>query len=427
MSSPSAAHDADASAHPPPPSSPPRSDLTSSPAPLTSATPAVFPLAHGPIDALESTSVFPSLFPPQSSPFTPEALHALLSSFQAFPGSGPLPFPPLVPLSNPIPLQFLPPGTVLVPLCSLPGPSPLVRRPSIPHPKLLTFSSSSIVHMDVPSSVGAGALAAAAMGAVAVEAAMELTSPISPASDASTASSSPLSDSSDEERRGRGKALVSGGKRSRVSPYSETESDDSSDGQSSDGSDLQLAEAKKRRCVVSAQKLPTDVSHLELTMSAVFFQHHSIRIIHTHDRATGQQSTYVHGADVGGVIERKSNISRMFGQFESPREKVLMNVTGKHNHTVGQEANVLTVEGVKRLMGLKKCQPNAEYQHWLRDVLVPRLQEGQGGSAVEAAGSAKASSEPWAALKVEGKEGKAGGAVSEGDHSPLDLIASVCV
>jgi len=155
---------------------------------------------------------------------------------------------------------------------------------------------------------------------------------------------------------------------------------------------------KKRRCVVSAQKLPTDTSHLDLTMSVIYFQHHSIRIIYTHDRHTNTHSTYVHGADVGGVIERKSNISRMFGQFDSPREKVLMNVTGKHNHTVGQEANVLTVEGVKRLMGLKKCAPHVEYQKWLKEVLVPRLEEGGRG---------------------QGTEG--------GEKSPLDLMASVCV
>jgi hypothetical protein len=103
----------------------------------------------------------------------------------------------------------------------------------------------------------------------------------------------------------------------------------------------------------------------------------------------------------------------MFGQFESPREKVLMNVTGKHNHTVGQEANVLTVEGVRRLMGLKKCQPNTEYQKWLGEVLIPKLQ-----SSEEKVKEEKEEKEE--------KEGK-GVKVEEGDKSPLEVMASVCV
>ena len=411
-SSPSPADDADASARPPLPASHsitflPHSDSASLPIPLTLLAPPGPVKFEASAEGVEPTALFSSLFP-SSGALSPEALQALLSSLQTS-----LPFPSIVPLPNPIPLQFLPPGTVLVPLCSLPGPSPLIRRQSVPHPKLLTFSPSTIVHMDVPSSVGVPA----------IEAAMELNSPVSPASDTSSTSTSSHSDS-DEERRGRGgkAATTAPGKRGRPSPYSETESDDSSDSHSSDGSDMAM-EAKKRRCVVSAQKLPTDTSHLELTMSISHFQHHSIRIIHTHDRGTGQRATYVHGADVGGVIERKSNISRMFGQFESPREKVLMNVTGKHNHTVGQEANVLTVEGVKRLMGLKKCQPNVDYQHWLRDVLVPRLQDGQEAHHAVEALSSRRLSEGWASVKVEGKVGT----VSEGDHSPLHIMAAVCV
>ena len=405
-----------ADAHPPPPSSFSPAAVTFSPLPMP------VPIRPGsPKDAVDRTSPLTSLFPsmlnPPTTPFTPESLHALLSSFNS---SLPLSFPPLVPLPTPIPLQFLPPGTVLVPLCSLPlpPPSPHVRQTSLPHPKLLTFSSSSIVHMDVPSSLPQP------------EGPMDVTvtPPISPGSDVSSTTSA---SDSDEDRRVESGKAGQGGKRGRPSPYSETESDDSSDCHSSDGSDSHMGgEIKKRRCVVSAQKLPTDTSHLDLTMSVIYFQHHSIRIIHTHDRHSNTHSTYVHGADVGGVIERKSNISRMFGQFDSPREKVLMNVTGKHNHTVGQEANVLTVEGVRRLMGLKKCQPNAEYQQWLKEVLVPRLQEGKGqveGSTRVGAGMVEGGG--W--VEVEGKDGKdvkVGSKVeANGDKSPLDLMASVCV
>ena len=302
----------------------------------------------------------------------------------------------------------------------------------LPHPRLSSMSSSSIVHMDVPSSV-----TAAAGGEVAASTAstMELTSvPVSPASEASSSASSSDSDEGDRRRGGKGGKAGGGsgggGKRVRSSPYSETESDDSSsDAHSTDSSDLASELSKKRRCVVSAQKLPTDTSHLELSMSVVYFQQHSIRIIHTHERTTSLRSTYVHGADVGGVIERKSNISRMFGQFDSPREKVLMNVTGKHNHTVGQEANVLTVEGVRRLMQLKKCQPNVEYQAWLRDVLVPRLQEdkwGGGGEGERGVEGVRGGGESWVEKVDEKAMKREGGTPEDGQKSPLEVMASAC-
>lgn len=69
---------------------------------------------------------------------------------------------------------------------------------------------------------------------------------------------------------------------------------------------------------------------------------HKIRLIRVENtdgttsasgRARVLVSVYAHAADVGGVVERKSNISRLFGKFESPSEKLLMNVVGAHNHT----------------------------------------------------------------------------------------------
>ena len=248
--------------------------------------------------------------------------------------------------------------------------------------------------------------------------------------------------------------------------YAETDTDSSSSSDDSHSTDSSSSsdgghEGKKRRCVVSALKLPAE-SQLELSLSVVYFQHHSIRIIHTYDRRASVRHCYVHGADVGGVIERKSNISRMFGQFSSPREKLLMNVTGKHNHTVGQEANVLTVEGVVRLISLKKCQPNKEYSHWLRDVLLPTLMQddqqpqlllqqqhflhSQQQLATASAGEEQHSSELAVDLQStertqSASREKLAAATStaarkataeakqqsSGETTPLDLMASVCV
>ena len=393
-----------------------------------------------------SDGSFPSaLFHASAAPaLSAEAFQALLlrlSSMQSTPSlrgvaAAADAFSQFVPVSGSFPLQLLPPGTVLVPLTPVAHPSLLrVSGDGRPHPKLSTLSSSPITHVEVPSSEsftidGRDAKLSPQPGSPP--------SPLSPPSmslltvnSASSVSSASSSSSAADSRRrmsdgGHGRSGVARGKRS--SPSSETESDDSSDSHSTDSlgdpSDPHGESSKKRRCVVSAQKLPTDTSHLDMSLSVVCFQDHSIRIIHTFDRFTQQRSTYVHGADVGGVIERKSNISRMFGQFESPREKVLMNVTGKHNHTVGQEANVLTVEGVRRLMSLKKCQPHTAYQQWLRDVLVPRLQQQQQQQQQQLEAQPEAAqvsaSRPTVVVTAQCDDGQK-------SASPLDVMATVCV
>ena len=346
--------------------------------PLTGTSPLLPPGSLFPSPFLTSSLLPASMSSPVSPNFTPDSLQSLLNSLRAT--SSPTASAGSMPL---VPIQLLP-GPLLMLPSSLHSPNGLQRHYSLPHPKLLTFSTSCVMHEDIPSSL----LTPASLTPNANNGnAMELSpytsphSPLSPLSASSTDSDESGRESDDtkskQSKRKSRKSLK------RPTSLSETDNDDTdsthSASSSSSSSSSEAPEGKKRRCVVSAQKLLTDSSAVDLSLSIVHFHHHSIRIIHTHS-ASGQSACYVHGADVGGVIERKSNISRMFGQFESPREKVLMNVTGKHNHTVGQEANVLTVAGVERLMTLKKCTPNVEYCDWLRTQLLPRLKEGNAGS-----------------------------------------------
>jgi len=309
------------------------------------------------------------------------------------------------------------------------------------------------VHTDIPSSLSSSvSLSVADSGGAGMEYSpyAQPLSPPSPDSSSSRTDSDSESTSSPPARSSSHNSSGEKKKRShnRRSSYSETDNDDtdsthsssssssfsfSSSSSSPASSDFQ--EAKKRRCVVSAQKLTTDTSTVDLSMSIIHFQHHSIRIIHTTTTTSSNpptvvHATYVHGADVGGVIERKSNISRMFGQFLSPREKILMNVTGKHNHTVGQEANVLTVDGVERLMGLKKCIPNVEYTQWLREVLVPVLKEGKrGGQRAEMMNVEKGEGSRSVSGGLSVGTERSGNVVdgTTADNSPLDLLTSVCV
>ena len=390
--------------------------------PMSLSSPIHFPMlpltANGPL--LSSGSLFPSPFmtstslsSPVSPNFTPDSLQSLLISLRAT--SSPTASAGSMPL---VPIQLLP-GPLLVLPSSLHSPHALQRYHSLPHPKLLTFSTSSVMHEDIPSSLpcppSPTPIASSASGS-----AMEISpytsphSPLSPLSGSSTDSDESGRDSDETKNKHSKRKSRKSLKRT---SFSETDNDDTdsthSASSSSSSSSSEAPEGKKRRCVVSAQKLLTDSSAVDLSLSIVHFHHHSIRIIHTHS-ASGQSACYVHGADVGGVIERKSNISRMFGQFESPREKVLMNVTGKHNHTVGQEANVLTVAGVERLMTLKKCAPNVEYCDWLRTQLLPRLKEGNAVAVAEEEQQAADEAAPLTREK------------SEAEGEVVHVMASLC-
>jgi hypothetical protein len=100
---------------------------------------------------------------------------------------------------------------------------------------------------------------------------------------------------------------------------------------------------------------------------------HKIRLIRVYNTDTQQVSMYAHAADVGGVVERKSNISRLFGKFESPAEKLLMNVCGAHNHVTGQESNILTSKGVRKFLSTNKMKDQPAYRHWIQTVMLPKL------------------------------------------------------
>jgi len=139
----------------------------------------------------------------------------------------------------------------------------------------------------------------------------------------------------------------------------------------------------KDRVVKSAKKLLTAAdgvnASIQVQVIPVYYPNketdnaHKIRLIRVCNTDTGNVSMYAHAADLGGVVERKSNISRLFGKFESPSEKLLMNVVGSKNHQVGQESNILTSRGVKKFLGLNKMKEAPAYRSWIERKLLPCL------------------------------------------------------
>lgn len=91
----------------------------------------------------------------------------------------------------------------------------------------------------------------------------------------------------------------------------------------------------KDRLVKSARKLLTAAdqesqSNVQVQVIPIYYPSkdaahpHKIRLMRVFNTDTNLVSMYAHAADLGGVVERKSNISRLFGKFESPSEKLLM-------------------------------------------------------------------------------------------------------
>jgi hypothetical protein len=103
----------------------------------------------------------------------------------------------------------------------------------------------------------------------------------------------------------------------------------------------------KDRLVKSAKKLLTAADgvneSVQVQVIPIYYpsknapKSYKIRLIRVYNTDTETVSMYAHAADVGGVVVRKSNISRLFGKFESPAEKLLMNVVGAHNSKEKEE------------------------------------------------------------------------------------------
>jgi prophage antirepressor-like protein len=142
-------------------------------------------------------------------------------------------------------------------------------------------------------------------------------------------------------------------------------------------------EKEKFRHVSPAVKLrtPEESEGATTTVEQIYYPRtdqpkpHRIRLIRVTNPADDSVAIYAHGADVGSVVERKSNISRLFGRFESPTEKLLMNVPGPHNHTVGQESNILTEKGMYRFLQTNKMKGQDNYKQWIINELIPRLRD----------------------------------------------------
>jgi hypothetical protein len=94
-----------------------------------------------------------------------------------------------------------------------------------------------------------------------------------------------------------------------------------------------------------------------------------MRLVRITDQANKRRVVLVHATDLGNVIVSKSNVSRLFGKYLTPSEKLMVPIDG-------QEVNAITLAGIKRFFGSKelaRADPTHDYRTWLSTRLLPYM------------------------------------------------------
>ena len=144
---------------------------------------------------------------------------------------------------------------------------------------------------------------------------------------------------------------------------------------------IEVKNFKSNRGCILAEKLvivPTQFSPLCVTQ--VEFEDNAYKYPIRLFRFKGD--VFIHASDLGSRIERKSNISRMFGSYATPRYKRVLSIHKKaimkHHNGIrfGQASNVLSVDGLKHFIATnKKLGLDPKYKTWLKEGLLQKIRE----------------------------------------------------
>jgi len=147
-----------------------------------------------------------------------------------------------------------------------------------------------------------------------------------------------------------------------------------------DSSSSSCCSGKKTRIVVSGVQVDFENCLEKPTQHRMFYINERlnnpfiIKLVRIKNQQ-GEVFVYAHGASIGTVIIRKSNISRLLAHFKSPSEKVLLRTINFSDYSSGQECNVLTQDGIRAFISLKLMQKHYHYAEWLENSLIPKMDE----------------------------------------------------
>lgn len=97
--------------------------------------------------------------------------------------------------------------------------------------------------------------------------------------------------------------------------------------------------------VKQAESLITSDSHFTIKVKNIYYESvnsttlvsekYCVRLVSAKNTSTGKMQRFIHGADAAGKVIRLSNISRLFGPYKSPEEKMKMNVPSAARNNTG--------------------------------------------------------------------------------------------
>ncbi len=138
---------------------------------------------------------------------------------------------------------------------------------------------------------------------------------------------------------------------------------------------LKFNQKQYRRSVIPAEYIDKDkIKQLEINNVDYISEKnivHKIRIIEL--KLENENKKYVHLADLGSIVIRKSNTVRLVGQFCTPDKKIQLHIKHNYNNIKGRRTVVLSLNGVIAFTKLKKIVGYTHFVSWINEIIIPLL------------------------------------------------------
>ena len=132
-----------------------------------------------------------------------------------------------------------------------------------------------------------------------------------------------------------------------------------------EGKERGRTKASKRKSAIEEDRVSKILVYAEPTKKIK----HQIRII------TYKGDIYVHGSDLGSVIEVKQNVQRIHNKLSLGTDKEFLNMSLASDHKGGKYCYGYTISGIRKFLDVRKMANNFHYRDWILTCLIPEFLE----------------------------------------------------